>query len=302
VRELEWALEGRRPGSAERSGARRWTVGRYTIRICEAEKPVVVIEKNGRALSSVPAEVRQSAQFAEARAVHEEVRRSWEQLRQRLEQAMAGGDIVPAPLFLASLDTAAGRTFAPALVLRAWQAGTDAPVDLIGFRTLAGDPVDPGQLERLQVVHPLQLLEAGTLLFWQERLTRLGLAQPFPQLFRELYRRGPGEPALINRLTGRRVRGEQFADRLCQLGWKRRKTGELVRRVAGQGTAVLELTPGGSGESVTGPLLAPLSLDPVAFSEVLRDVDLTAMHCAAEQPAPPAAALPAEAEQQPARV
>ena len=56
-----------------------------------------------------------------------------------------------------------------------------------------GNPPALAEAAGSEIVHPVLLHQAGTLEAWQERMVRTNLAQPFKQLFREIYVVGEGE-------------------------------------------------------------------------------------------------------------
>lgn len=236
----------------------------------------------------MPPTVRQSLEYAEIREQHEQMLAQFERIRQRLELAMVRGEVMDRETFAPALHTAAGRHLVSGLVLRCGQAGPEDPLDLLGFRTLTGETVEESTLVRFQVVHPLHLRSAGTLEAWQHHLIVLGRTQPFNQIFREVYlpTAAEREHRSVHRLAGRMAYAGALVRRLAKRGWQTTYDGFLERRFSGQFTAELDFSEGVAFLPATeiltvGDLLFPVSdpdgpspLDPLAFSEALRDTDL----------------------------
>lgn len=291
VTQLEWALEPVLAAEAELG--RVWTVGAYVVRICPSERADLAVERRGKPVRSVPAAVRQAPEYGAIKAAQEQYRSHWARVGRRLEAAMAAGEIIPRDAFLGMLQTPAGQHQIPHLVLRVWSSPDGRPVEVLDGRTLQGRPVDLRAQHQFQVAHPLQLQATGTLAEWQRRLVAQGITQPFNQLYRELYAAGS---AAGQRLAGRQVRSEPLADRLRQLGWRRRALQCLAKPVPGDGTITLSCVQGSlfgrGGEVATlGELHLPPSVNPVAASEALREVEQA---CLAASPDRAPVAVPPE--------
>lgn len=193
----------------------------------------------------------------------------------------------------------AGRPFLAGLLLQVGQTvGLPLPEEW-AFETLHGDFL---RLEGpARIAHPVRLKLAGTLDMWQSWFGRRWFQQPFKQIRREIFL--PDERDRVSRtfsarFSGHQVRWDQSRALLEGRGWYRvTKTGaERVFRSA-RLTAHLEFrTPASRGWSKEEVVLSrifflppgevprnranpglPLDrVDPVAFSETLRDVRLVA--------------------------
>jgi hypothetical protein len=285
--QLEWTMEAQLVQEVAPAG-HRWTVGDYVVWIDAGDGAAVRAERGGRQLKDVPAAVRRAPAYAEITEARDALRAQLDRVRRRLERAMALGETFDAAAFVPALTTPAGQALLPRLVLRCWPAGAAEPVELLDWRTLAGEPLPPERLERFAVAHPLHLVAAGTLATWQRHLVAQGLTQPFNQLFRERYPLTDAERAshASRRLAGRQVRREPLLARLQAAGWRPDWYAGLARRFPGRLEAMLSVS-GAPLYMATGePSIVeevrfnrpyadvPPDVAPLYFSEALRDLDL----------------------------
>jgi hypothetical protein len=169
-----------------------WDVGGYHLRLAVAAGKVQLeVYSRARRLASVPAKLRGHPQYEEIRQAHAQLAKSYRYFRSRLEQAMvegleySGGDLA------VLLANPVVRSLASRLVLA---------VDGNPFQWSPEDPLADCQppreiatATRIAVAHPVDLLHGGRLEEWQQRVIEGRIAQPFKQVFRELYLLGEGE-------------------------------------------------------------------------------------------------------------
>lgn len=219
--QMEWAMEARIAGERNPEG-QRWMVGDYTLWVEAGERAAFRVQRGDKRLRSVPAAVRQDPVYQAIKEARELLDQQRTRTLQLLEKAMISSEDLPGRLLAPLLMAAAGRASLPCLVLRCRLAGARQPVDLLGFRTLAGEPVAPERIEALRVAHPLDLQAARTLGQWQRSAVERGIVQPFNQLFREVYTPIPSELRQYRsrRLWGRPVRSNILRERLQQRGWR----------------------------------------------------------------------------------
>ncbi|WP_442934174.1 DUF4132 domain-containing protein [Micromonospora sp. CPCC 205539] len=273
---LEWDCEARIATEAPDD----WQVGDYTValRLAGAE-PLVTISKAGKQLKSVPPAVRADPRYSEVRDHQERLRDQSRRMRSGLLERLVatGGTLAPGELArLRSLP--AGAVLLPALI---WQdqGGTIGLLDQVDL----DGPVT--------VVHPFVLYERGLLAHWQGEIVRLQIRQSVKQAFRELYLLSPTERDAVDvsrRFAGHTVDGKVSGELLSGRGWSTHGQDaehQATRPVTTEITAALVCDlPGyfGGGEVVVGELrflaagaVVPLAdVPPVAFSEVMRDLDL----------------------------
>ncbi|WP_328418176.1 DUF4132 domain-containing protein [Micromonospora sp. NBC_00389] len=273
---LEWDCEARI--ATETPG--EWHIGDYTValRLSDAE-PLITISKAGRQLTSVPAAVRADPRYPEVREHQERLRDQARRIRTGLIERLVatGGTLAPDELArLRSLP--AGAVMLPALI---WQdqVGTIGLLDQVDL----DGPVT--------VVHPSLLYERDLLAHWQAEVVRQRIRQPVKQAFRELYLLTPAERDAVDvsrRFAGHTVDGKVSGQLLSGRGWSTHgqyQQHQATRPVTTEITAALVCDlPGyfGGGEVVVGELrflaagsVVPLAdVPPVAFSEVMRDLDL----------------------------
>jgi hypothetical protein len=232
----------------------------------------------------------------EARTVPDspaELRRRRSRIRTSLEQMMIRGDAI-------SGDELAGLAGHPllypllsGLVLHGEGIRGYPLADGRSLRGLGDERLAVGHDELLRIAHPVDLLAAGDWPAWQRDCLERGEAQPFKQLFRELYLLTDQERADVT--SSARYAGHQLQPRaalalLGGRGWVAHPE-EGVRRTyhdAGVTASLWFLGGFGTPLEVEAPTLervafsrvgefAALALSevpPRVFSEVMRDVDL----------------------------
>ncbi|MEU5943375.1 DUF4132 domain-containing protein [Micromonospora sp. NPDC047548] len=273
---LEWDCEARI--AAEAPGD--WHVGDYTVgvRLRDAD-PIVTVSKAGRTLKSVPAAVRTDPRYTHTREHQERLRDQARRMRTgMIERLVAtGGTLTPDEL-LRLRRLPSGQAMLPALI---WQDRTGT-VGLLDQIDLDG-PVT--------AAHPFLLYKRGLLAHWQAEIVRRRIRQPVKQAFRELYLVTPAERDAVDvsrRFAGHTVDGRVAGQLLSGRGWSTHDQydeHQATRPVTAGLTAALACElPGyfGGGDVVVGELrflaagsAVPLAeVPPVAFSEVMRDLDL----------------------------
>lgn len=283
---LEWACEARIAAGSPPEAQ----VGDYSVALqTEGAEPVIAVSKAGKRLKSVPATVRSDPSYAELREHQERLRDQARRMRTGLIERLTatGGTLQP--------DELAG--------LQGLPCGT-ALLSALVWQDQAGRI---GLLERLDsagpvsAVHPFLLYERQELAQWQAEIVRQRIQQPVKQVFRELYLLTPAEREAAEtsrRFAGHVVNGKVAAQLLSARGWSTH--GEYdnhqATRPASPGlTAALRCDLHGyfglddviTGEVqfLTDSAPVPLaSVPPVAFSEVMRDLDLVVSVAGTEQP------------------
>jgi hypothetical protein len=273
---LEWECEARiaagRPPEVH--------VGDYSAVLqMQGADPVIAVSKAGKALKSVPAALRSHPSYTELREHQERLRDQARRMRTGFIERLVATSGQVQPGELARLrGLASGAALLSALVWR----DTAGKIGLLDQLDLAG-PVTG--------VHPFLLYERQALAQWQAEIVRQRIQQPVKQVFRELYLLTAAERDAVDtsqRFAGHVVNGKVAAQLLSGTGWSTH--GEYdnhqATRAAGPGlTAALRCSLHGYfglGDVVIGEVhfLAdgvpvPLaSVPPVAFSEVMRDLDL----------------------------
>lgn len=283
--QLEWAMEALAAEEAEAS-SRKWLVGEYTLWLEPIEQVPIVVERNGKRLKNLPAKIRQAAAYEEIKEVQADLRDQWVRIRRRLEVAMATGEVMDRQQFAPALVTPAGRSLLPHLVLRCWPLNGEEPVDLLNFVSLTDQAYAIDSIAKYQVVHPLHLIESGTLTNWQRRLIQLGVVQPFNQVFREVY--DQKEPVReVTRFQGQQAWAGSFVQRLKRLGWRLDDSREMVRCLPEKKTATFSFEDGfihqGGDVLTIGEVWFSDVVDALSFSEVTRDIDLATVAGAADR-------------------
>jgi hypothetical protein len=273
---LEWDCEARIAAGTP-SGA---DAGDYRIDLrFDGAEPLLAVSRAGKPLRSVPTAVRSHASYQELREHQQRLREQARRMRTGLIERLVATAATLTPDELSRLRSLpSGATMLPGLIWRD-HTGTVGLLDDV-------DPAGP-----VTAVHPCDLLVAGTLAHWQHEIVRRRLRQPVRQAFRELYVPTPAERAagdVSQRFAGQTVTGRVAAQLLSGRGWStgHEDGAHQATRPAGAGvTAALSADMHGywgMGDVLIGGLRflrdgtpMPLSdVPPVAFSEVMRDLDL----------------------------
>lgn len=275
---LEWECEARvaaeLPPEAE--------IGDYKVglRLEDTEPVIAITNKAGKRLKSVPASVREHASYSDLREHQNRLRDQARRMRTGLiERLVATGGTLQPDEVSRLRHLPCGDPLLSALL---WQdqAGT------IGWLA------DIDQYGPVAAVHPFTLYERGELARWQKEIVQCRVRQPVKQVFRELYLLTPAEREAKDRslrFAGHKVDGKVASQLLSRRGWS--VNGEYsdyqATRPASPGLTaglVCDEVHGylGLEDAVTGEILftgesGPVPLEevpPVAFSEVMRDIDL----------------------------
>ena len=221
VKALEWAIETALAAGVD-PAARRWTAAGYDLWVEPSDAAPIRVERGGKSLKSVPAVVRRTAEYAEAKEARDLLLAQTERVRRRLERAMVRGERLDRAACDQLLALPAGRLLLPRLVLLARLPDTADPVEIAGDRTLAGELVALAGATEVRIAHPLDLAVSGTLAGWQRRIVQDGIVQPFNQLFRGVYLPTAGERAsqICHRFRGRKVTLGALRRALLRAGWE----------------------------------------------------------------------------------
>ena len=291
---LEWAMEA---GIAtdmiamnQVFDAEDWTL-KLTL---EGISPRIQISKDGKRLKSVPARVRKTGVYAQMREAQEQIRAQASRFRNTLEDMMCSGERF-------SPDELATLTRLPVVNAMLSQLVMKTEDGRFGLFDGAENALRDVQGESLpisgavSIAHVWHLFDAGVLADWQQAVVAGRLVQPFKQAFRELYVLTPAEQQAgthSRRFVGHVVDAAVTSRLLQARGWsqsggddvqvyKRFPAQGLFAEIgfpdarhylAGEETLTIdEVWFSGKGGDI------PLAeVEPILFSEVMRDVDLIA--------------------------
>jgi len=289
---LEWAMEADIADSLipldQSFEADAWSV-ELTL---EGITPRIQVSKDGKILKSVPPKVRKTDIYARMRDTQDIIKSQASRFRKTLEDMMCCSDIITA-------DQLVNLNRLP--IVRAMLAQLILQTDNGGFGVFDGSS---GELTGLQeesvaindhvsITHVYHLFQAGVLSDWQKAIVRKRMVQPFKQAFRELYVVTPAE--LETNTSSRRFVGHVIdsavASRLLQSrGWTQMSDDivEVYKRFPRHKIqAVIDFPDArhylAEDSEVTideiwfehqGEKIPLENIEPIVFSEVMRDVDL----------------------------
>ncbi len=170
------------------------------------------------------------------------------------------------------------------------------------LRGLGGQPVTLADSDEARLLHPLDL-DRDTLAIWRDDLDEIGLVQPIPQLWREVYK--PESKSQASELVAGHIIHQQAFRSMCQrrewrYGLQGRWDGdeEHATRSFGDLNVTFEVEPIDYGHDyeyaaeylVTGAVVfhsndnpeQPIptrDVPPLIYSEAIRDVDMFVSHC-----------------------
>lgn len=298
---LEWEMEARIVGQATRTES-AWTVGAYTLQVVLKEALAAIqITRHGRALKSVPQEVRASVIYRkEAKEALAQMRQHISRVKKGLlERLLATGDPLSSAELSRLLEMPTVRALLSTLIWR----DADGTMGLLEPAALALCDLEGTRHPLLGpaiVVHTYHLFQANTLSAWQRFLVHQRIVQPVKQAFRELYVLTPAEQqtgTFSQRFLDHAINGSIALRLLAGRNWRmagRNSAHPLAYKTLSGMRASLELSQNGHylGEpgsvAMTGTIfferlgmahsasgIVPLNeVPPVIFSEVMRDVDM----------------------------
>ena len=244
------------------------------------------IRKNGKNQKSVPSAYKKHEWIVHLKEIHARWQEQYKRSRRMLEQAMEErteflreelGMMMTNPIVSPMLEK---------LVLKSGKK--------VGFVTDEGFLAQPkGEVgESVRIAHPYDLYEMGLWRSYQKQVFDSGLIQPFKQVFRELYLKLPDELDLpeTRRYSGYQIQTKKAAAALKSRKWNVSYENGL-ERVYYKDNLVVNLYAQADWFS-PGDIEAPAieyvafysrkdgsqvlirDIDPVTFSETMRDVDM----------------------------
>lgn len=291
---LEWAMEADIATSMivfdEDFDIETWQVRL----VLEGISPRIQVRKQGKHLKSVPTKVRQHDIYKQMREDQDSIRSQASRFRKTLEDMMCNADVIPADELATLCRLPVVRAMLSQLILKTG----DQDFGLFAGTAEYLKAIDGSQLAisgELKIAHVFDLFNAGILPQWQKTVVQRRMVQPFKQAFRELYIVTPAEvdaETQSRRFTGHIIDGATASRLLQSRGWSQNSgdCAEVYKRFP-QYKMYAEIGFPDAGhylaeqESVVideiwfqcgNDSLKLEDIDPLVFSEVMRDVDLIA--------------------------
>ena len=264
----------------------------YTLKLQLAEDGTnkLIIQQGEKVLKTVPAKIKKHPDYLNIAAMGKE----WTKQRKRARTIMEDMMIRQTPLRPQDVKVIAENPIvSPMFRLLLLRQGTTT-----GFYTNEGlETLDGIQKmkadEPITIIHAQQLYADGTWSTWQNFVFSKKIIQPFKQIFREIYIPTPDEAEQNEslRYSGYQIQVKQAAAALRSRGWSADYEGGLRKVFYRQGISV-ELyaqanwfTPADVeapaieyvyfSSTRTYNRLKIADIDPILYSEVMRDVDMT---------------------------
>lgn len=291
---LEWAMELRRAADI-RALLQAQTIEQYTaqIEINRFSAELVLTNSAGKRLTSAPAAIKRAPELLALKEGLAEIRSQFQRFARLMEMRMIHDQPIAYEQVVAGLEH---PVMAPILRGLAWidEAGN---VGLLNDGMLRGPSGEVGVVgNSLRVAHPARLFgmagDSTAQMAWQRWVVAQGLTQPFKQLFREIYVPTPAEREAAvesNRYKHRAIKTGPAQGLFQARGWiVYNDDGHWAcHHPSGASAECFFATGRYFTEEPSGELLAvrfrdqgkPVdlaSVDPIFFSEVMRDLDLVA--------------------------
>jgi Family of unknown function (DUF5724)/Domain of unknown function (DUF4132) len=289
---LQWAMEA--AAIADLSGkAQVITVDEVSVSLSinALGEPEIAITKQGKPLKAVPAKLKKNPEIQAITARKQDITRQASRMRISLEQAMCRGDRFTAEELIQLTNHAVLSPMLNQLILMGEQE--------MGYLVEQGtalqhhdSSIQPIQSKELRIAHPSDLLLTKGWHLWQQDCFVQSRAQPFKQIFRELYVLTAVEQSekISHRYEGHQVNPRQALALFGTRGWITAPD-EGVRRTFHQEGLIAEVeflngfyTPlEVEGLTISGvrfyrrdewESLLLTEIPPALFSEVMRDLDL----------------------------
>jgi hypothetical protein len=289
---LQWAMEA--AAIADLSGkAQVITVDEVSVSLSikPLGEPEIAITKQGKPLKAVPAKLKKNPEIQALTARKQDITRQASRMRISLEQAMCRGDRFTAEELIQLTNHAVLSPMLNQLILMGEQE--------MGYLVEQGaalqhhdGSIQPIHSKELRLAHPSDLLLTKAWHLWQQDCFMKSRAQPFKQIFRELYVLTTAEQSekISRRYEGHQVNPRQALALFGTRGWITAPD-EGVRRTFHQEGLIAEVeflngfyTPlEVEGLTISGvrfyrrdewESLLLTEIPPALFSEVMRDLDL----------------------------
>ncbi len=256
----------------------------------------VLSEKDGRMLKSVPSSLSKNQTVLELKETVRELREQKQRSRSTLEQSMVNMSAFTCQELHSILRNPVIAPMAERLIWitkdrRAGFAGLYE--DIVTLTDASGETEGIKKDDMLRIAHPHDLIQDGSWAGYMQMVCREKIVQPFKQVFREYYpltREERQERTLSRRYSGYQVQPGKAAALLKSRGWTVDYY-EGLQRVCYNKDLIVRLFAMAdwfSPSDIEAPTLETVrffrrsdyepvdleSVEPILFSEIMRDIDL----------------------------
>lgn len=255
--------------------------------------PAIIVEKDGKKLKSIPSRIKKESYFIELKNVVGRLKDQHVRGRTLLEQAMTENSEFTS-------EEIAGLSENPVIWSMLSNLVLVKDENIFGFMdsdgrsivTQDGEIIGLADNDKLRIAHPYDLYKAGVWGSFQRIIFDKKICQPFRQVFRELYIATDEEkPSSVSlRYSGNQIMPGRASALLKKRGWTVDYENGLEKvSYHGDVIAVLyAMADWFSPSDIEAPTLEYVSfynrrdfnekkiseIDPIVFSEIMRDVDL----------------------------
>lgn len=290
---LTWAMETEQV-KAIFAQATQVEIGEVSLKLYveESGKAEISIEKGGKTLKAVPANLKKNEHVLELTAHRKVLREQLSRSRKGLEAAMMRGDRFTFEELKTLFEHPVISKLLQKLVFVS-DTGANGFYAENGLQDANGQHTPLNSDDNIRIAHCYDLHQAGVWADYQRLSFDRELVQPFKQIFRELYVPTADElqeAAVSRRYAGHQVQPKQTLALLKGRGWKVDYEEGLQKVYHKQGFQVklYAMADWFSPSDVEAPTFETIEfhslkdftnipftdIDPLIFSEVMRDIDL----------------------------
>ena len=290
---FSWVMEGQSTQRIMETATVEIEKLRVELVIGPDGKPDIVIEKDGNRQKSIPTKLRKDKRIVALKENKAELRKQHRRTLKSLEKAMVDGQAFTVAEIVEINEHPIVRTLLEKLVF------FHPAKQLCGFwrrgvlNDVAGKPYELGEEESLRIAHPTDLYATVQWDLLQRYAFDQKLVQPFKQIFRELYLLTANEREekyKSSRYQGNQIQTKKAVALLTGRGWTvGYDTGpQKVDYKRGVVASLYAMADWFSPADIEAPTLEEVAfhsrkdyrpvalddLDPILFSETMRDIDL----------------------------
>ncbi len=290
---FSWIMEGESTRNLLEDAVVEMDDTRVELYIDELGKAQIAVEKKGKLLKDVPAKYRKDQRIVALKESKLALRKQLSRTRQSLEQAMVNGTVFTAAELAEIYRHPVVRVMLDQLVLSTAEGETTGFWRDEQIEGVDGELTAITSEERLRIAHPYDLYQRVCWDQYQKLAFDRKLRQPFKQIFRELYLVTADERETSrhsNRYQGHQIQPKKAVALLRGRGWtvSHEEGLQHVDHARGVIATMYAAADWYTPADVEAPTIEQVAfydrrtytylpvdqIDPLLFSEVMRDIDL----------------------------
>lgn len=290
---FSWAMEAKAAKKIMANASIQKEDAKIELVVSPEGKAAITVTKKGKEQKSIPARYKKDKDILLLKEHKDYLRKQYSRTRESLENAMVREDAFTIDEITGIMEHPVVKAMLSTLVLFNKAKQLSGFWDEGGLRDTSGNRIPLGDDDLLIIAHPVHLYDTAQWDLYQKHLFDLGIVQPFKQVFRELYL--PTQNELEQRTRSERYQGHQIQPQktialLRSRGWTVNYEEGLQKVFHRYGimATLYAMADWYSPSDVEAPTLEEVcflnlkdyhkvsiaEINPVIFSEVMRDIDL----------------------------